>query len=68
MPVHKLREAMARGNALRFYATAWDHWTTEERIMRAEGRLAEAEGAHQYALWIVRAYKAELGERQERAS
>ncbi len=59
-PVHVLRDAIVRSNALRFYATAWDHWTTEEQVKRAEGNPIEAEGAHEFAMRIVRAYRAEL--------
>jgi hypothetical protein len=59
-PVHILRDAIVRSNALRFYATAWDHWSTEEQLKRAEGQVVEAEGAHQFALMLIRAYRNEL--------
>ena len=59
-PVHILRDAMTRSNAIRTYALAHDHWAEEEQIRRVEGKDAEAEGAHQFALMTLRAYRAEI--------
>jgi hypothetical protein len=39
---------------------AWDHWTTEEALKRAEGRVVEAEGAREFAKLLMRAYRSEL--------
>lgn len=40
-------------------AIAHERFTEQERVLAAEGRVAEAEGAHKIALRLVRAYKAE---------
>ena len=37
----------------------YQHFTEKERQLRAEGKEAEAEGAHRYATWVIRAYAAE---------
>ena len=59
-PISVLRDAMARTTALRMLAAAHDHWAEEEQVAIAEGRYAEAEGAHQFALLALRAYRADL--------
>jgi hypothetical protein len=59
-PVHILRDAITRANAIRFYATAYDHFAQEEQVCVAEGRMVEAEGAHQFCRMLIRAYKAEI--------
>jgi hypothetical protein len=59
-PVHILRDAITRSNAIRAYALAHDHFAEEEQIRRAEGKEVEAEGAHQFALMTLRAYRAEI--------
>lgn len=53
-------QATARKEVIRTYARAYDDWATEEQQLIAEGKYPEAEGAHQHALWVVRAYKAEI--------
>lgn len=58
-PISVLRDAIAKSGALRMLASAHDHWSEEEQIATAEGRHAEAEGAHQFALLALRAYRAE---------
>ena len=50
---------MAREMAAKRYAAAFDEHATQEQLLRAQGRRTEAEGAHQYAMWVMRAYKAE---------
>lgn len=35
------------------------YFTERERLLRAENRVTEAEGAHRYATWVIRAYAAE---------
>src|SRR5204862_299052 len=41
-------------------AFAHDHWAEEEQTLVAEGKIVEAEGAHQFALMTLRAYRAEI--------
>lgn len=59
-PVHILRDAMTRSQAIRTYALAHDHWSEEEQTLTAEGQTVKAEGAHQFALMVLRAYRAEI--------
>jgi len=66
-PVHILRDAITRSNAIRFYATAYDHFAQEEQVCIAEGRMVEAEGAHHFALMLLRAYKAEIDDPEPKA-
>jgi len=40
-------------------ALAHDHWSEEEQFLVGQGRVVEAEGAHQHALYVLRAYRAE---------
>ena len=51
--------AEARENALDRYATAYEFFATKEQEHRGNGDLVKAEGAHRYALWVLRAYTAE---------
>ena len=51
----------AQERVLRRLAERHDHFSEMEQLYRAEGRVAEAEGAHWYALRLLRAYKAEMG-------
>ncbi len=53
--VHDPRQAV-----LRQLAAAYDRLAEEEQILVSEGRYVEAEGAHQVAVRLLRAYTAEL--------
>ena len=55
-----IREAAARRAAIFAYAQWHDDYSTEEQTLTAEGRTFEAEGAHQFALILLRAYRAEM--------
>ena len=59
-PIDLIRDASARSEAIRRYAAAYDRWATDEQLLIAEGHFPEAQGAHEYALWSLRAYRAEL--------
>ncbi len=50
----------ARQAVLRHLAAAHDRWATHEQIAVQQGDYIEAEGAHAFALWVLRAYRAEL--------
>lgn len=50
----------ARRNVLRVLAARQDHFSTEEQILMGRGEIVAAEGAHRYALIVLRAYRAEL--------
>ena len=52
--VHDPREAV-----LDRLGEAYERFALREQTLRGEGKVAEAEGAHRYALWILRAYEAE---------
>ena len=54
----------ARQLVLRRLADAHDRFAEEEQVLVAEGRYAESQGAHQYAVWVLRAYRAELDDRK----
>jgi hypothetical protein len=54
------RVSEARRNVLRILAERQDHFATEEQLLRGKGEDTAAEGAHKYALWVLRAYRAEL--------
>jgi hypothetical protein len=41
------------------YAAAHDSWAEQEQLLALEGRIIEAEGAHQYARIVIRAWLAE---------
>lgn len=55
----KTKSATARAAVLERLAKAHDHWSEEEQRLRTSSPI-EAEGAHQYALACLRAYRAEL--------
>ena len=55
-----IREVAARREAVFSYAQWHDDFSTEEQTLTAEGRTFEAEGAHQFALILLRAYRAEM--------
>jgi len=65
-PIEIMRDAAARREALNALAQAHDHFSEEEQVALAEGRVVEAEGAHQYALMLLRAYRAELDDPEPR--
>ena len=50
----------ARKAVLRQLAEAHDRFSEREQVLVFEGLYAEAEGAHQMAWWLLRAYRAEL--------
>ena len=50
----------ARTAALYAYGAAHDRFSEREQVHRAKGEVADAEGAHAYAVWCLRAYRAEL--------
>lgn len=50
----------ARQSVLRAYAAAHDRFSEREAQHRAAGDVVLADGAHRYALWTLRAYRAEL--------
>lgn len=52
--------AEARQAVLRRLAERQDYFATEEQLLRAKGEVTAAEGAHKYALWVLRAYRVEL--------
>ena len=56
----------AREAVLKQLATAYDRFCETEQVLVAEGKYAEAEGAHQFAIWLLRAYKAEQDDPKER--
>ena len=56
----------AREAALYAYAHAHDRFSEREQIHRLNGEDADAEGAHVYALWCLRAYRAELDDQRPR--
>lgn len=52
--------ADARENCLDWLAEAYERFAVREQELRNQrGKEAEAEGAHRYALWVLRAYEAE---------
>ena len=50
----------ARKAVLRQLAEAHDRFSEQEQVLVFQGMYAEAEGAHQLALWVLRAYRAEM--------
>lgn len=58
--IELLRQASARRTAIYTYARAHDHFAELEQSLIGEGWITESEGAHQYALAALRAYRAEL--------
>ena len=53
-------ERAAREAVLAAIADAHDRFSEKEQIYTASGQHPEAEGAHRYALWCLRAYRAEM--------
>jgi hypothetical protein len=67
MNLHELVvDASARRAGLYHYAQAHDAWSELEQVLTGQGRTIEAEGAHVYALRILRAYRAELDDPEPR--
>ena len=60
MEVRRVDRDEAQEGVLERLADRHDHFSELELVYRAEGRIAEAEGAHWYALRLLRAYKAEM--------
>ena len=54
--------ASARRSVLDQLAKAHEHWAEEEQRLCGQDRFYEAAGAHQYVLYIIRAYHAELND------
>ena len=52
-------ESPAREAVLDRLAERYEHFALKEQVARGEGNHAIAEGAHRYALWVLRAYEAE---------
>ena len=52
-------ERAAREAVLIAIADAHDRFSEREQLLRAEGKLEEAEGASVYANWCLRAFRAE---------
>jgi hypothetical protein len=52
--------ASARRSVLEQLAIAHDHWAEEEQRLVGEDRHIEAQGAHEIATSLLRAYRAEL--------
>lgn len=50
----------AKTAVLQQLALAHDHWSEEEQLLFHQGRAIEAQGAHEYAVACLRAYRAEL--------
>ena len=50
---------VARENVLDRLAERYEHFAEREQEARNVGKTAISEGAHRYALWILRAYEAE---------
>lgn len=50
----------ARRAVLEQLAQAHDRWSEREQILTSSGDAIQAEGAHQHALWCLRAFRAEL--------
>ena len=49
----------ARDAVLDRYAEAYERFALKEQEHRGNGDVVKAEGAHRYALWVLRAYEAE---------
>ena len=58
--VETQRDKAARTAVLRQLAQAHEHFAELEQLCRAEGRVAEENGARQYVTWIRRALDAEM--------
>ena len=62
-PVELMRDMAARNAAIRRYAMAHDHFAEMEQTATIP---AEKEGAHQHAVWALRAVRAELDDPEPR--
>lgn len=49
----------ARKAVLRVLAERADHFAEMEQLLVQEGKYADAEGAHKFGMWCLRAYKGE---------
>jgi hypothetical protein len=58
-PVHFLRDAISRSQAVRAYALRYESFCDAEELQNLLGNVAYAEDAHGVALLLVRAYRAE---------
>jgi hypothetical protein len=58
--------ASARRSVLEQLALAHDHWAEEEQRLVGEGRYIESQGAHEIAVSLLRAYRAELDDPKPR--
>lgn len=56
----------ARDAVLEVLGDAIDRLYNREKDHRKHGRVVEAEGTHQYLVWVQRAYKAEFGDPKPR--
>jgi len=54
--------ATARRAVLDQLAKAHDHFSEEEQRLCGQDNYVEAAGAHQYTLYVIRAYHAELND------
>lgn len=54
--------ASARRAVLEQLAKAHDFFSEEEQRLAGQDRFTEAAGAHQYTLYVIRAYHAELND------
>ena len=59
-----ITDQAAKDNALRQYAIAQDQHSTQEQILMGEGQVFAAAGEHEYALWCLKGYRAELDDRK----
>jgi hypothetical protein len=62
-PVQLIREMQTRAYAIRQYARAHDRFA---EIEQANAGTAEGEGAHRFAMWTLRAVRAELDDPEPR--
>jgi len=49
----------ARAAVIRQLAGAYDEFAEQEKMLVDDGYYAEAEVAHEYAMWVARAFRAE---------
>jgi hypothetical protein len=59
-PTEYIRDLKAKRACLAQLADAHDRFSEIEQMAHVHGETVEAEGAHRYALWVLRAYRAEL--------
>ena len=55
-----VRSLDAKREVLRRYATDHDRFSEQEQVLVLQGREIEAAGCHEFALRLLRAYRAEL--------